>query len=568
VKVELAAYEPALVLLRPVGAQLPAWEGTAVHEAGDQIAVTPKVSADAKDVSLNAGRLGLHVQDGGGGLPSAIAIDGANLLQSMDLAEGREKPLGPGKGLALMRTGQAKVTATREPAPAIIAEGSVLRGNLGGKELRLPYRVTCKAAGLDDVSVTIGFQMPETVKRTTGALNLELAFQGVDRWAVDTIEGRLEDSVTRFHPVPGDYSGSWLQHPTGDRLWENATLPLDPQSPRIGVRSADSKHWLSLSAFEASPELPIDNIYLRETRGADRKELGPTLVVAWIDGKEPRDLIAGQWYELSFHLSGAYRTPTPEHQTVSLRAEGGNYVIENQHYRLIVGKSGGGVIRSFTSKTTGWQPITGSDTYTDAGFYEKANNEGGQYGSAADWPDLEPEVSCQRDGDRLTLTVTGKLHGSNWNWAFAASPAIEYRKTFICDASDTVRCEVAIKPFARQQMKGFLAHRMIFSAMSEWSATGAKGPLGGKPGGPSERTWQSRTAPLRDDAPQIGFTGGKGESLLISGIEMSPKSQNTFIHQSGASPNLFFAWYDFDAVDVPAAWHTLKYGLRIVPTSR
>ncbi|MEI6503033.1 MAG: hypothetical protein WCP21_18645, partial [Armatimonadota bacterium] len=520
VKLNLPAYGLALVLLRPVGATLPVADELAALTGP----ISRLVTASVSEGTLQAGDLTLQVANTRGGLPSSLTVGGANLLYSADLAEGRAKLLGPGKGLSIKSLGQATVTSSNTPAPTVTAEGSVVRGTFGGKDLRLPYKLTYQAISPDDVLATIAFQAPQTLNRTAGTLALELGFQNVDRWSVNTVEGEIQDSVARFHPVPGDYVGGWLQHPTGDRLWENATLPLDPKHPVVGVRSADNKRWLSLSAFQASPELPLDNVYLRETRGADRKALGPTLVIAWMDNKGPRDLVAGHWYELSFHLSDAY--PGPLRPTtagaVALRADGGNYVLQNSHYRLTVGKSGGGVIRSFVSKPTGWRAITGSDTYTDNGFYEKANNEGGQYGSAADWPDLDPEVAFRREGEKTSLQLTGKLHGSNWNWAFAASPAIEYRKTFTCDGSDTVHCEVALRPFARTQMKGFLAHRIMLPAMSQWLATGQDKVFSGQPGGPKTRTWQSKTSSLRDQDAALAFTGLGGESLLLSRLNMTP----------------------------------------------
>ncbi|MEI6503511.1 MAG: hypothetical protein WCP21_21065, partial [Armatimonadota bacterium] len=176
-----------------------------------------------------------------------------------------------------------------------------------------------------------------------------------------------------------------------------------------------------------------------------------------------------------------------------------------------------------------------------------------------------PEVAFWREGEKTSLQLTGKLHGSNWNWAFAASPAIEYRKTFTCDGTDTVHCEVALRPFARSQMKGFLAHRIMLPAMSQWLATGQDKVFSGQPGGPNTRTWQSKTSSFRDQDAALAFTGLGGESLLLSHLDMTPKPQNVFIHQNGREPNLFLAWYDFDPVDVPTTWHRLTYDLKIVP---
>ncbi|MEI6503472.1 MAG: alpha-amylase family glycosyl hydrolase, partial [Armatimonadota bacterium] len=116
-KVPLAAYQPALVLLRPVGASLPVREAqTAVRAA---VSTAPAVTTDETGASLTAGPLGLRVS--GGGLPSAITLGGTNVLASLDLAEGRAKPLGPGKGLSLARSGQATVTTTPQPARTITA---------------------------------------------------------------------------------------------------------------------------------------------------------------------------------------------------------------------------------------------------------------------------------------------------------------------------------------------------------------------------------------------------------------------------------------------------------------
>jgi len=575
VTVRLPAYEPALVLLRPTGAPLGLPPEPKPARPMPQAPALPVLVNAAKTPTgawIAAGGVSLAIDGARGGLPSAVKIGGTNVLHGLDLGEGRAKPFGPGRPFALATAGQAAVTVSdrTQGVPTVTVEGSTLRGNLGGAEVRLPYRLTYRAVGVGDVRVGVAFQAPQTLRRTSGTLTLELAFQDVGRWAIDTVEGRLADRSQRFHPVPGDYRSGWLQHVVGDRLWENATLPLDPRIPYVWVSPTDGAGSLGIGNFQASAALPVDNIYLRETRGADRKELGPTLVVAWMDDRGPRDLDAGTWYELTFDLvlflpPARLPRPAPAAKAVSLRAEGGNYALENKHYRLVVGKSGGGVIRSFGSKATGWQAITGSDTYTDAGFYEKKNGEGGNFSSAADWPDLDPEVRITRAGRTLTLEVAGKLHGSNWNWAFAASPAIEYRKTFVCDESDTVRCEVAVRPFARQQAKAFLAHRLIVPPMAAWCATGEQKLLSGKPGGPNTRTWQSRAAPLRAKDAVLALTGAGDESLVLSHVNLSPAPQNVFLHQSGDAPNLFFAWYDFDPVDAQREWHVLRYDLRIVP---
>lgn len=562
IRLGLGPYEAALVLLRPAGRFRPSELPAEPHYPFS--APRPRVEKTDTGARMVAPGLCLEVSAKNGGLPTALTTAGDNVLSSMNLREGRVKPFGPGKALNLS-AGEATVTVDQDRG-MIHVEGTAVRGNLGGKEMKLAYRLNYQCMNPAQVQISLGLKLPVALKRTTGTLALEMAFQNTERWAVQTVEGTLEDRVERFHPVPGDYSGSWLQHVTGDRLWESATLPSE--SPVISLASSD-KWCLCIANIAAPADLPVDNIYLRETRGEDRKELGPTLVIAWMDNRGPRNLEAGRWYELSFILwtgpvAGPYTGGLVPGQVY---AEGANYVAENSQYRLVIGKSGGGIIRSFTDRATGWRAIVDSGTYTDAGFYEKASNEGGTYGTTADWADLEPEVRWWREGDRLILELEGLMHGSNWNWAFAASPPMHYRKRFVFDWGGTVHCEVAVKPsVAKTQMKGFLAHRLLLGGVGEWEATGEKGPLTGKVTGTEGRTWQSRAAPLRANAPAIALSRPDGkESLIVSGITMSPRAQDIFFHQATDALHLYLAWYDFDPADAAPDWHTLSYDLHFAP---
>jgi glycosidase len=557
--VRLAPYGPALILLRSAGRldlpALPAGNDRVLPVAETACSVRPTHSG----ARVNAGPIELDISAAHAGLPSAIRLNGVDLLASIDVAEGRAKPFGPGQAARMSASAPARVECSDG---ACIATGVMERGRSGAA--RVPYRLTYRPRKPGVVEVTLSITAPYDLHRVLGSLALEMALRNVDAWGVQTIEGALEDRVERFHPVAGDYVGGWLQHATGDRLWESSTLPLDPSQGWAWARSSAAGGRIGIARPRASAALPIDNIFLRETRGAERKEPGPTLVVAWMDEKEGRDLRAGRTYSMGFDLVCA--PPAPRRQSgPAIRAEGGNWVVENDRYRCVVGKSGGGVIRSFESKRTGWRAIVGSDTYTDSGFYSNAGGDGDSYGSAADWPDLEPDVRMLQAEGRLTLELTGRMRRSNWSWAFAASPPIEYRKTFRFDASDSVRCEVAVRPFAKADVRGFLAHRLLLPAMSSWTVSGRDGPVRGSPSPAGGRTWQSRSQPLRDRDAAITIAGEGGESLELSGIEMTPRPQNIFFHESRPGASLFFAWLDFDPVDVTDEWRTLTYAMRIAP---
>jgi len=171
---------------------------------------------------------------------------------------------------------------------------------------------------------------------------------------VPTIEGELHFGPVYAPPrLPAAGDGGRYRHLFGQILWQSRQLPLagplQLRHPDLAIAaSADQPGWLQ-------------NVRLR--RDADTGG-HVWLEVAWLDQAQPVSLAAGQSVTLAVRLApGTAAAPVVRH-------EGPNQVFENAHYRLVLGRSGGGAIRELRRRTAdGWGPNLVSDlnTYTDVG---------------------------------------------------------------------------------------------------------------------------------------------------------------------------------------------------------
>ena len=403
--------------------------------------------------------------------------------------------------------------------------------------------------------------------RTRAALTTVLRFPLAAAWAVETAEGLLhgEHTLWRFDDVPRK-SRYW--HDTTGLYWESRLQPLHPDlaGPAIFVIDTRRGEHLRIQVFASHPDL-LQNIVLKE-RDGDHKQL--TLRVEWLRGDRSVTLRKGETYDLSLRLSCGLGRPWQATPNYSRRIKGprlaasrGNYTIANDHYRIVLGRSLGGNIRSLQLKDRDEPIISHSTIYTDYGLYPPWKDPlGREHGTSAhNRGDFEPDVELRRDGERLHVGFTGYFRHPGHGGRSILSPRCQYRLRYTFDRSDTIRVEAAVRPHMTVgQAKAFLAYTLHLPGARRWTVAGADGGFRGSLERAKERQWQSAVHPLRSPVLAVETAGG---SALFSDIAPADALQNVFLHAGKPHATAFFAWLDGRPADVQPQWRTVTYKLKV-----
>ncbi len=301
----------------------------------------------------------------------------------------------------------------------------------------LSLRYDCRP---DEVRVETAF----SGQTRHGSAALAFTAPGLERWRVEAATGILDDWF-RPHTADGRVSeyAQWLYRAVGTPVaWQSRVIPQLPggnlrlgRADGRGVELLPEGAWPNIALFNHlyAEAVPAAVFFLRspETEVGE----GPfTLRLRPIHFDRETTLAS---------LNAAPRQ-TRELQvgTLSLRAEGEEWLVATPHYRLRLARCGGGIreLRDAAGKLL----LSQQELRSDRGFYrpsESAANERGFARNAfraSTAFDDETGVSIRRDGDTLRLRfdarlegISSKLHQSpvwcSTEYAFDASPAFRLR---------------------------------------------------------------------------------------------------------------------------------------------
>jgi hypothetical protein len=576
------AYAPAVIVIRPAreGAS-PVAVAKPRGAGGTPRGTKPSVTREGNRVTVDNGICRLQVSPETGGLIESLATAGHDpqpLLGRMSFGTlqrhlwlGGDLKLGP-------ETLKTVEVVNLDGQVATIARGLVSRTIGGVAEPALDYEARLVVDDSPDIKFLCSVTPRMNIFEVLGSLATTLSFPGADRWAAHTVEGLLYDDLVprRSADLPLQ---SLYAHPHSDRLYASDTIPLDPANGFIGAEWPDGRYVLVRDIKGWTAGVP-QQVMVKERLG---DALGLHGVIAWATGRKPLTLNKGQSHGLSLTLSVGFRGETGlreatrrgvESGPVNLRAEGARYVVRTPLYRADFLRSAGGSIEHLQLNGVGGTALGGSNVYSDYGLYPDWTDPSGSKikTNASANADIEPEVTIDRQPDRLALTFAGFLRQPNTFGRGIAGPPTDYRVTYGFSTGPAVEVECAVRPrVARAQVKAFLAQTLALPDAGPWAVYTGREPrlvAAGRPPGPGDRVWQSAGRHIQDaDEPRLlveapAKPGGRlcAEFSDFKGLE---EVQNLFYLQGRTDAVLFAAFLDGQPEDLRPRWRTVRYRIAL-----
>ena len=492
------------------------------------------------------------------------------LLGPVDVREGNQRVLGSGPPLALSDCSVTEVKRTDEPgAERVLLAGLIRRGQQPDVG-RFEWEYVLHDGAQIDVALRLELHRP--VPGMNGDLAIELPAPGATHWVVNSAEGLIFDDAVQRRPKPGDYGPGRYWHRSGQRLWEASCWPLDERAGVLGVYDQRADESVLVDHIESAPA-PLQNVFvtMAGTPDASPGRSAPVLHLAFADSKGPVEWGDARILQLRFRLrmlrspreairgtrreSGYPRGPT-------LRVVGSNYVVENEHYRAVIGRSAGGHIRRLEDKRRQATVLSDARTYSDRGIFPDERYTSGWAGMGSSHEDVEPDVQIRREGEALRMRSRSFLRRADGGYSNVGTPRVQYQVEYTFDTSPTftTRCgpRVMLPEIADE---AFLAKQFTLPDVTHWFANTADGLTPRRLEGPNERFWQSRETGWAEGRRLFGVqnadAGWRVELELTD--EPQPALENVFLHRSGESVAAFIAWRDFQKTPLKPRWEWLEY---------
>lgn len=495
-----------------------------------------------------------------GGQIEALRAGPEALIQQARFGEGNRKLVLGVPPMDLDAAPATVETSSENGVVTVVCRSMVgrLPGDQTNDALALSRTYRCEGRGAIDCSLEL---TPRRVAIERANAELELALTlGPDDWRVETLEGTLADNLDGARVDGREYPGHRYRHPVGAPLYSSRLLPL---TGSIGSRA------ISIQRVNASPAEWLQDVRLTATVDADGRH--PVVDIRWLDGRWPVTLRKGETATLSFRLQIGFPGAPPEPPGPQLHLDSGNYLVENDHYRCILGRSDGGKLRSLQLKQHGQLgPNLVADffTYTDTGLYGDYKNPLGQEQrtNARSESDLEPDVQLTRAGGKLTVSFVGTVRNPYAGGRTVQHPYSWYRHDYTFDETGSIGLTLGFRPrggFATVPTKAFVAHTFHLKDIRHWRAVGGDGAQEADTSATGVgRCWQS----LAHGGLQPGgfsFETADGPVKLLPG-EGADKYQNLFLLDPGGGRLIaFLALYDNQPVPIPATWSTSRWTLEL-----
>lgn len=383
-------------------------------------------------------------------------------------------------------------------------------------------------------------------------IGLVFGSKDVERWQVNSAEGLLDDffGVRHEKGVPSNAGNIYYRTQGTPMLWQAKNAPLSLAKPAL--TALHKGHGFEI-ALENQLAGGLDNAMVLSRLGKERYWHAAFF---WRDADPWEKPASGRAERFSLAirpLSEPLAEPKAQEAVkaggVTLKNESTGWRVENSHYSLSVSRTGG-VIDSLRSKPSDMELMSGSDLYTNRGFFKKGRKEF----RASACNDVESGVRIWSNGDKLHMLFSGMLRGADRFEKL--SPPVWFSTEYVFDSSPTfnvawsVCCEGS--PTADDAFLSWSASSPLWSKimLSKNGKEIASGSFGG-----ADRDSETAKLPSKQ-LPDTAFIYGKDgkELLALKNIKapLATPIQNVFVKGS----SLFFALLDKKASDIqPGKWN-------------
>jgi hypothetical protein len=526
VKILLQPYQPALLCLRPADEpiNLPALaREPSPPTLTPQPPIFRQTSAGWEVVTAH---YRLVVDDKTGLLRSFIGANGKVLLSGCDL-------------IANERLEIAKISPS-QPVPSPQSLHFSFRIDLSdGSQLRLTYRCLPTKVQLQ-ASWVEGKQKAERV-------GLIFNIADVHRWQVNTVEGTLDDwfFVRHLSGRTGTHRIYWRPQGT-EILWQSEMAPLHPDEAWLRFWQQDGSFVQLI--FEEPLRMGVDNIMLLDKVWEGRKaKVGAYVAVMW---RDEQSFVPSNGLPRSFtlSLSTTPEHPAPKSPVPQISHTSTDWVVENEHYRILLRRTGG-VVRAIWAKRPSERLIfADGDIYTDKGFryVDWARME---YAGARD--DVETGVRIWYEGTTLRLRFFGLLRKGNERFKML-QPPVWFWQEYAFDTSPTFAFRFAVMSEGNvQDPPAFLAWTVNLPEAEKFRYKRGGKLIGEWIGNEGQRTGETKKLGVLPD--EVEFVDGRGQTLArLTDLQFAPSSPSNLF---GHGKRFFIAWLDGDENIVPRQWH-------------
>ncbi|HID07718.1 MAG TPA: hypothetical protein EYP10_11305 [Armatimonadetes bacterium] len=569
--IDVPPYATVIVMLRRDDAEFPAYVRELIDRT-QRMGLTKPLPTQRTGIQRQGGALHIRTRNftavvARGVLRELQLANGIRLPVGMDIIEG-ERKLWWGERFRLTAVRDVKVHIDER---LVKFDGMFMKPD-GKDGKRMRWEVTY-APTHDSRTLEVHFTLipQDEIPPVRAQLYWELRFGEVDEWQVETVEGTLRDESHVTHPK-GDMMRGWRYWHRSGLLWEHTVTPLNPTRPIISVRKGDI--WMHV----ALPPLleGIDNAFLRE-RTSDG-EVGLMLCIALLDDKRAVRLSPQIQLKAMVRIAVG-KMPIEEMRGIKpailrgdgwqLHTESVNYIFENEHFQLCIGKWCGGGINWLVPKGKDASLISASYAYSDVGIYGHVRNSLGREvrtrGSSE--RDFEPDVFIRRTADGVEIKFVSYFRLSYKGWANIARPFVRYTVIYRLTNAPHFDVDVTVIPMLRQGKRPyFLAHVVHLPNIAKWRIVTRDGEregaidIGMRIVG---RIWQSRITPLKEGTP-ITLTRHDGVKIAFTNIRADLPLHNLFLHrnQQGIA-TLFFAFLDGVANELTPLERRVHYRVEI-----
>ncbi len=534
---------------RPSGA-------TRAPSSGAPAPMPPRPAVDATGCVEHLSRhYRLLVDRRTGLLRALVAPDGTPLLSDMALREGPRR-LCPGTDPLDWSAATARFSEEAGAGRRVLSFAGAFAGANGMPAVEYVLRYRSETGPV--LQVELALTARQAITDVNGALRQSLRLPAGGEWFAETLEGPLRGEVGARRDDGEPHASGRYWHRLPWALWEDCLLPL---AGGFGMR-APGGYGVAIHGVSASLPGWRQNAALRGPVAGDQEPPACRAELAWLDGKAPVSLRAGETVTFSFRLTvlaPGQEPPAADAQPgPRLAVDGARYTVENDHYRATFVRSRGGGLMDLSPRK-GASLLRDSVVYSDRGLYGPARNPAGVEHPlhATGSEDVEPDMSLERHEGRLAVTVTGTLRHAAEGQGSVVRPLTRTRIRYTFDAGAEVGVEVSLLPPAPTEASVFLAQRLILGGVRRWWAGERELAASERS---ADRVWQSRETPLPAGAG-VRFAGAQG-TLSVSGLELPAEFANLFVFDSGGGNlTLFLALNDSTPV-AERRWLTFRYRLR------
>lgn len=432
-----------------------------------------------------------------------------------------------------------------------------------GSQVQLTYRC---------LPTEVQFRATLNTKVKTSRAGLLFTIADAYRWQINTIEGVLDDwfFVRHMSGRRGTHRIYWRPQGT-EIVWQSEVIPLHHENAWLRFWRKDGS-GVQL-AFENPLQMGVDNVALLDKVWDEGKpKVGAFVAIMWHEGQTfvpPNNLPRSFTLRISANpqppLANAQsqlpsaKSPVdnPKPPALKLSHTSTCWVIENEHYRILLRRTGG-VIRAIWAKQPNERLIfSDSDIYADKGFRNVLRQV--QYAGARD--DVETGVRVWCEETTLRLRFFGLLRAGNERFRML-QPPIWFVQDYAFNSSPNFALRFAIMSEGNVQVPpAFLAWAVLVPDAQRFAylRTGMK--IGEWFCDEKQRTGEVSKVGHTFSPEEVIFSDAKGQTLAkFENFQFEPYfPRNMFMH----GKRFFIAWLDGDESIAVRRWHECKMQVTI-----